>query len=101
MYVTGRLPLLVAVGVVPVVLLSSAGVDAWLAVTGWVLVCTVAALADAAAAPSPRGIEVVRKNPRPVLLGGSASAEVRLRNLGRRTIRGRFRDAWQPTAGAP
>lgn len=101
MYVTGRLPLLVAVGVVPVVLLSAAGVDAWLAAAGWVLICTVVALADAAAAPSPRGIEVVRKNLRPVLLGGSAAAEVRLRNVGRRTIRGRFRDAWQPTAGAP
>lgn len=101
MYLTGRLPLLVAVGAVPVVLLSAAGVDAWLAAGGWILVCLVAALADAAAAPDPRRIRVERRPAPRVLLGQSANAELRLRNPGDRTVRGRFRDAWQPTAGAP
>ena len=54
MYVTGRLPLLLIAGAVPVVLLSAAGVDAWLATVAWVLLCLLAALADAAAAPDPR-----------------------------------------------
>lgn len=101
MYLTGRLPLLVAVGVVPVVLLSVAGVDAWLAASAWAVLCAIAAFADAASAPDPRRIEVSRRPVGRVLLGERAGAEVRLRNTGRRTLRGRFRDAWQPTAGAP
>ena len=101
MYVTGRLPLLLTVGAVPVVLLSAAGVDAWLAATGWVLLCLIAALSDAAAAPDPRRITVTRRMPQRVLLGQPVRAELVLRNTGDRTIRGRVRDAWQPTAGAP
>ena len=101
MYLTGRTPLLVAVGTVPVVLLSLAGVDAWLAVAGWLAVCVIAVLADAALAPDPRRVSVERRMPRRVLLGEPAVAEVGLRNTGSRTLRGRFRDAWQPTAGAP
>ncbi|HKP08185.1 MAG TPA: DUF58 domain-containing protein, partial [Microbacterium sp.] len=99
MYVTGRLPLLLALGAVPVVLLSAAGVDAWLAVAGWVLLCLVATLGDAAAAPDPRRITVTRRMPRRVLLGQPVVAELVLRNSGDRALRGRVRDAWQPTAG--
>lgn len=101
MYLTGRLPLLVAVGAVPVVLLSLAGVDAWLAAAGWVVLCVAAALVDTALAPAPRRLKVDRRQPRRVLLGEPAVTEVGLRNTGPRTVRGRFRDAWQPTAGAP
>ncbi|WP_169581649.1 MULTISPECIES: DUF58 domain-containing protein [Microbacterium] len=101
MYLTGRLVLLVALGAVPVVLLSTAGVDAWLATAGWVLFCTIAAIGDAAAAPDPRRLEVSRRVPGRVLLGEHTAADVRLRNDGSRTVHGRFRDAWQPTAGAP
>ena len=101
MYVTGRLPLLVAVGALPVVLLSTAGVDAWIAAAGWVLLCLVAMLGDAAAAPDPRRIAVTRRMPGRVLLGQPVVAELVLRNGGERTLRGRIRDAWQPTAGAP
>ena len=101
MYVTGRLPLLLIVGAVPVVLLSTAGVDAWLAAAGWVLLCLVAALADAALAPDPRSMHASRRVPRRTLLGQPVIAELTLRNTGARTVRGRVRDAWQPTAGAP
>jgi uncharacterized protein (DUF58 family) len=101
MFLTGRSPLLVALGAVPVVLLSLAGVDAWLAAAGWVVVSAIAALADAALASDPRVVQVERRMPRRVLLGEPAVAEVALRNTGARTIHGRFRDAWQPTAGAP
>ncbi|MDY0909027.1 DUF58 domain-containing protein [Microbacterium sp. CFBP9034] len=101
MYLTGRLPLLVALGAVPVVLLSAAGVNAWLVAAGWILVCAVAAFVDAAVAADPRRMQVDRRLPRRVLLGEPAVAEVRLRNIGARTLHGRFRDAWQPTAGAP
>lgn len=101
MYVTGRLPLLLVVGAVPVVLLSAAGVDAWLAAAGWVLLCLLVALADAAAAPDPRLVSVSRRMPRRTLLAQAVTAELTLRNQGPRTLRGRVRDAWQPTAGAP
>lgn len=101
MFVTGRLPLLVALGALPVVLLSTAGVDAWLAAAGWVALCAVVTLADAAAAPDPRALSVERRVPRRALLGQGVVAELRLRNTGRRVVHGRVRDAWQPTAGAP
>lgn len=101
MYLTGRLPLLVAVGAVPVVLLSVAGIDAWIAASGWVLLCAAVALGDAAAAADPRRITVLRRLPRRVLLGQPVGSELVLRNTGPRTLRGRVRDAWQPTAGAP
>ncbi|MCW3493782.1 DUF58 domain-containing protein [Microbacterium sp. SSM24] len=101
MYLTGRLPLLVALGAVPVVLLSAAGVNAWVAAAGWLALCLVAALADAALAADARRIRVERSAVRRVLLGEPATADLRLRNDGGRTVRGRFRDAWQPTAGAP
>jgi len=100
-YITGRLPLLLAVGAVPAVLLSAAGIDAWLAVGGWVLLCLIAALGDALAASDPRRLTVARRIPRRVLLGQRVVAELVLRNDGERTVRGRIRDAWQPTAGAP
>nr|WP_206687706.1 DUF58 domain-containing protein [Microbacterium yannicii] len=98
---TGRLPLLIALGAVPVVLLSAAGIDAWLTAAGWVLLCLIAALADAAAAPDPRRMTVRRRLPGRVLLGQPVRAELVLGNAGERTVRGRVRDAWQPTAGAP
>lgn len=101
MYLTGRLPLLIALGAVPVALLSAAGIDAWLTAAGWVLLCLIAALADAAAAPDPRRMTVRRRLPGRVLLGQPVRAELVLGNAGERTVRGRVRDAWQPTAGAP
>ncbi|MDN3496417.1 DUF58 domain-containing protein [Planococcus sp. APC 4015] len=101
MYLSGRSPLLVALGVVPVVLLSLAGVDAWIAAAGWILLCVVAILADAAFAPDPRSLEIERTLPRRVLLGEQVRTSLRLRNTGSRALRGRVRDAWQPTAGAP
>ncbi|GAA1946251.1 DUF58 domain-containing protein [Microbacterium deminutum] len=79
-------------------LLSAAGVDAWLAASGWVVLCVLAALADALAAPDPRRVRVERTAPRRVLLGQPAASELRLRNDGSRMLRGRVRDAWQPTA---
>ncbi|MFH8250772.1 DUF58 domain-containing protein [Microbacterium sp. B2969] len=101
MYVTGRLPILVALGIVPVVLLSLTGIDAWAVAGGWILLCVGLALMDAAAAASPRALRVERRIPRRALLGQRVEAELWLANGGRRRIRGRVRDAWQPTAGAP
>ena len=101
MFVTGRLPLLVAVGAVPVVLLAIAGIDAWIAAAAWIVLCVGVAFADAAAAADPRRLLVQRRIPRRALLGQSVDTEVWLQNTGERRVRGRVRDAWQPTAGAP
>ncbi len=101
MFVTGRLALLVALGVVPLVLLSTAGVPAWIAAGGWVLLCALAMAADAAAAADPRRVEVTRTLPERALRDEPVSGELRVRNLGTRLLRAHVRDAWQPTAGAP
>ncbi|GAA3205667.1 DUF58 domain-containing protein [Microbacterium terregens] len=100
MFVTGRFPLLVALGVVPVVLLSVAGVDAWVAAAGWIVLCAGLAFADAAAAADPRDIRIHRRVPGRAMLGRPVETELWLENTGRRGVRGRLRDAWQPTAGA-
>ncbi len=101
MYVTGRLPLLVGLGAVPVVLVSLGGVDAWAAAGAWIALCAIAAGVDAAAAPSPHALRIERRLPRRALLGERVETELRLYNSGTRRVRGRLRDAWQPTAGAP
>ena len=101
MYVTGRLPLLVALGVIPVVLLSAAGVDPWLASAGWALLCLVLTGVDVAAAGDPRAIRVDRRVPGRARLGERVDTELWIANDGTRRLRGLVRDAWQPTAGAP
>lgn len=101
MFVTARLPLLVAAGAVPVVLLSLAGVDAWIAAGAWLLLCIAVTLVDAVAAPDPGDLRVERSLPSRARLGAPVITDLTLRNTGSRRIRGRARDAWQPTAGAP
>lgn len=101
MFVTGRLALLVALGVVPLVLLSTAGLSAWAVAGGWLLLCAVLALVDRALAADPRRVEITRTHPERALLDEPVAGELRVRNLGTRTLRARVRDAWQPTAGAP
>jgi len=101
MFLTGRLPILVALGVVPVVLFSLAGLPAWLAAVGWLALCAVLAGVDAVAAPSPRALEFSRDLPARTRLGELVAAGLRVRNGGSRRIHGLLRDAWQPTAGAP
>lgn len=100
MYVTGRLALLLALGVAPVVLLSTAGASAWAVMAGWVVLCALLAAADAILAADPRALEITRTLPERALRDQPVAGELRVRNGGRRTLRARVRDAWQPTAGA-
>lgn len=101
MYVTGRLALLTALGVVPVVLLPAAGVSPWLAAGVWALLCAAAATADAAGAADPRRLRVERRLPGRARRDEPVGTQLLLRNDGTRTLRALVRDAWQPTAGAP
>lgn len=100
MFVTGRFPLLVALGVVPVVLLPGAGVPAWAVVGGWMLLCLGVAALDVALAADPRLLTIRRRLPARTLLGEPADSELIVGNGGTRAMRALVRDGWQPTAGA-
>ncbi|QAY60652.1 DUF58 domain-containing protein [Microbacterium protaetiae] len=99
MYLTGRLSLALALGVIPVIVLSIAGIDPWMSAAGWLVLCALAIVADVALAADPRRVRVERDIPRRALLGSRVETTVTLR--GERRLHGWLRDAWQPTAGAP
>ncbi len=101
MYVTGRLALAVGSGIVPTVLVSAAGVPPWAVAGGWLGLCLIGVVVDVIAAADLHRIAVERRIPARALRGDRVETSILLRNDGARTLRGRMRDAWQPTAGAP
>ena len=100
MFITARVPLLVGLGVVPVVLLASAGMSPWLLSIGWLVLCVMLAMVDASAAAHPRSLSIERVLPRRARLGEQVETELWLHNTSDRRLHGLARDAWQPTAGA-
>jgi len=93
--VSGRVPVLVALGVVLVALWPSLA-----AVWTWLLVVAVLVALDVALAPSPRRL-VVRRSVLPaVRLGEPVESTLLVANESGRRVRGLLRDAWQPSAGA-
>ncbi|MBO0979412.1 DUF58 domain-containing protein [Microbacterium sp. SD291] len=100
MFVTGRLPLVVALGVVPLVLTGLAGFPPYAALGMWMGLCILLAAVDVLLAPSPRAVGVTRKVPARARLGEPVPVSVALHNQGPRTLHALIRDAWQPTAGA-
>ena len=95
MAITGRVPLLLLLGVVAVVLRPELS-TMWL----WVLVVGVLVAVDVALAPAPRAVDVVRRPPGRVRAGHDAPSTLELTNTGRRGVALLVRDAWQPSAGA-
>ena len=95
MAITGRVPLLLLLGLVPVVLRPGMG-TVWL----WVLAVALLVLLDAVLAPSPATVAVHRTPPGTVRLGTPATSVLTLTTTGRRVVRATVRDAWQPSAGA-
>ncbi len=95
MWISGRVPLLLLLGVAAVVLRPGMG-TAWL----WVLAVALLLAADVALAPAPGRLSVVRPSVGSVRLGDVVSTTLRVENTSRRRLRGVLRDAWQPTAGA-
>jgi uncharacterized protein (DUF58 family) len=93
--ITGRLPLLLLLGVVPVVLRPEAGT-----VRLWLLLVALLVAADVLLAPSPSHLTMSRRPVGTVRMGYVAESVLMAENIGRRTSRGVVRDAWQPTAGA-
>lgn len=95
MAITGRVPLLLLLGVAAVVLRPSQG-TVWL----WVLAVALLVAADLALAPSPGSLDLERAPVGTVRLGEPTRTRLVVTNRGRRRIRGVVRDSWQPTAGA-
>ncbi|WP_243224876.1 DUF58 domain-containing protein [Microbacterium sp. CIAB417] len=101
MFVTGRLPLLVAAGILPVVALSATtAAPAWAVVGGWILLCLILIAVDVAVSASARSVVVTRRVPARARLNEPVPVSVALHNTGSRTLHAVIRDAWQPTAGA-
>ncbi len=95
MAITGRVPLLLLLGVVAVVLRPTMG-TVWL----WTLAVALLVALDVLLAPSPRVLRVERAAGATVRLGQASESRLHVHNGSRRTVRGVLRDAWQPTAGA-
>ncbi|MEO9324469.1 DUF58 domain-containing protein [Nocardioides sp. C4-1] len=95
MAVTGRVPLLVLLGLVAVVLRPVGG-TVWL----WVLLVVLLCAVDLLLAPRPSAVALERRPTGPARLGHPAETLLVVSNTSGRPVRGVVRDAWQPTAGA-
>jgi uncharacterized protein (DUF58 family) len=95
MAISGRVPLLLLLGVVAVLLRPSAG-TVWL----WLLAVILLVVVDVLLAPSPSILTIERPPVGTVRLGQPAETRLLVTNPSRRRVRGLLRDAWQPTAGA-
>ena len=95
MTVTGRVPLLLLLGLVPVVLRPAAS-TVWL----WLLLVVLATGLDWLLAVRPSVLAVTRRPVGSVRLGYDAASRLLVHNTGRRDVRAVLRDAWQPSAGA-
>jgi uncharacterized protein (DUF58 family) len=100
-FVTGRLAVAIAVGVVPLVLAGLAGSPAYAVLGVWLALCALLVGLDVLLATSPRSVIVTRRLPRRVRLGEPVPVSVAVHNHGSRPLHAVIRDAWQPTAGAP
>jgi len=93
MAISGRLPLLLVIGVVPVI--------AWpapLTVLGWVLLVIAAGALDLLLAIRLDRLRIVRELPGSVRLTESVTSRLTVTNPERRTARLQLRDAWPPSA---
>jgi len=95
MAVTGRVPLLLLLGLVPVVVYPSLA-TVWL----WVLAVGLVVLGDWLLAPAPGGLSFDRQPIGAVRLGQPTETHLLVGNPTSRRVTGLLRDAWQPTAGA-
>jgi uncharacterized protein (DUF58 family) len=94
--VTGRTALLCALGVLVLPLLPQPAVAAITIVAALLIACVV----DWLLAGSLRGLRTERRGATQTRLGETVTVTLVIRNEGRRTVRGRVRDAWVPSAGA-
>lgn len=101
MFVTGRLAVAVAVGVIPLVLTGMAGFSPYAALGVWIALCVLLVTVDVLLAANPQRVIVTRRVPKRTRIGEPVPVSVALHNVGARTLHALIRDAWQPTAGTP
>ncbi|NYF27791.1 DUF58 domain-containing protein [Microbacterium sp. JAI119] len=101
MFITGRLAVAIAVGIVPLVIAGLAGYPAYAVLGAWIALCLLLVAVDVALAASPRSVTVSRRLPARARLGEPVPVSVAVHNHGSRALNATLRDAWQPTAGAP
>ncbi|WP_303708231.1 MULTISPECIES: DUF58 domain-containing protein [Microbacterium] len=101
MFVTGRLAVALAVGIVPLVLAGLAGYPPYAVLGGWIGLCVLLVVVDLVFAGDPRAATVTRRVPARARLGEQIPVSVAVENRGARLLDVLLRDAWQPTAGAP
>ena len=92
---SGRVPLLLLLGMIGVVLRPAVSTALL-----WLLVVMVLCLIDWLLAPRPNSLSFTRGSVGSVLLGSPTESVVVADNTSRRTVSALVRDAWQPTAGA-
>ncbi|MCW2814495.1 MAG: hypothetical protein JWN84_1950 [Nocardioides sp.] len=95
MAITGRVPLLVLLGLVAVLVRPTAG-TVWL----WLLLVLLLCGLDLLLAPRPSVLAFSRRPAAPVRRRHPSASELAVANTSTRTVQGVCRDAWQPTAGA-
>jgi uncharacterized protein (DUF58 family) len=95
MSLTGRVPLLVLLGVVALVVRPAGGTAAW-----WLLAVGLLVVVDVLLAARPERLAVTRRPTGQVRQGQATSTDLLVANSGDRRVRGVLRDAWQPSAGA-
>jgi uncharacterized protein (DUF58 family) len=95
MVITGRVPLLLLLGLVPVVLRPAMS-TVWL----WFLLVVLATVVDWFLAVKPQSLGVRRADIGSTRLGHEAESRLTVGNLATRPVRAVLRDAWQPSAGA-
>ena len=93
MAISGRVPLLLLIGVLPVI----AWPQPWV-VLAWVAVGVLACGLDLAVAVGPERLRITRELPGSVRLTETAVSRLTLAHPGRRTARVQVRDAWPPSA---
>ncbi|MDO5049846.1 MAG: DUF58 domain-containing protein [Actinomycetaceae bacterium] len=94
MSISWRVPVLLLLGVVPVIFWPHPTT-----VGKWLVVVLAVVLVDLLAAPSPRKLRITRDAVAPVRVGEQSESVLRITNPGRR-MKADVRDAWQPSAGA-
>ena len=96
MVLTGRVGLIALLCAVPITLSPRPALVFVLTLAA----LTIAVLADAVLAASPRRLELTRDGARSARLGQPVEAALHVTNRGRRRFRGVVRDAWAPSARA-
>lgn len=95
MAISGRVPLLLLLGLLPVVLRPAAN-TVWL----WLLLVLVICVVDWLLAPKAASVSWVRRPTPAVRLGYPAETLLVGTNASNRVVRALVRDSWQPSAGA-